>query len=813
MTKSEFLPPPRKSNTTTNNESNNNKELLTRMTDTTKIPSINNLCNTIENSHKPIIAALSGYVLGGGFELALACHGRISLPNTVLGLPEVTLGLIPGAGGTQRLPRLSGDIQWCLEHVLLSGGKPFGVQEGLAKGVIDHIIILERNNFPKFGSTSKKMTNPQYHQQQQQQKQLVEHATKYAYKLERIVTAASNNGNSKEDNNYDGMNHLRTSSKNVFDSYNRHYLKTKTNNNNNDKLLTLESAHKICNTLLSNPRTCPTNQKGGKASRAMIEAVRASFSHDKFQVGLQIEYNIFMDLLLNCEQGRARRYAFFAERSAKRGNVNAGMLLKNDPVGRLIRPVTKQQQQQQQQQQPHKQQLLQVGVIGAGTMGSGIAISFLRSGRCHVTLVDTNSKSLTKGEQLIRIILANDIKKTKKKTLNLSPLTSNLNTSTNLNSLSTCIIIVEAAFENMSIKQNIFRQLDHIIQDPNALLLTNTSTLNIDEIASTLSSPKRRERCAGMHFFSPAHAMKLVEIVKGSHSSEGTIETIRIITDLLLKKVGVVVGNCDGFVGNRMVFPYSEEAAFVVDEGSASVVDVDNALLEFGMAVGPFMMGDIAGNDIGYLVRKGKGLVNDENTGQPGLGRSNKVRYTNLPDDLVTKFGRVGQKVGKGWYDYNVNVGKGRKPIPSKEVEEFVRKRVVVSGKTRQLTSREILERVLFPLVNTGFKCLEEGIARDPTDVDIIYLHGYGWPIWRGGGPMRWADEEIGLPRLLRKLQELQETFANPASEHFVPSKLLCKCVDAGLTLREYYDIGRHLHDDKVGDSGSGGEGNNRSRL
>lgn len=344
-----------------------------------------------------------------------------------------------------------------------------------------------------------------------------------------------------------------------------------------------------------------------------------------------------------------------------------------------------------------------------------------------------------------------------------------------------CLLVVEAVFENLKIKQSIFAQLDKIVKNPHALLLSNTSTMSIDLIASALS-PERRPFCAGMHFFSPAHIMKLVEIVVSSTTSPETIALVQYITSKKLRKVGVTVGNCQGFVGNRMVNPYSAEAVYILEEGGAKVSEVDIALYSFGMAMGPLNMGDLAGNDIGYLIAKSKGLTKDPKTGKSGPNRKPGMRYSDLGDDLVTKLGRVGMKAQKGWYDYNVKVGKGRSPIPSKEVEAFVAG--YVKGPAMKFSEQEVVERCLFGLVNEGFKILEEDIAQKPSDIDVIYLFGYGWPAYRGG-PMYWIDNEVGLHYFLKRLEEMHKAF--PGSAHYVPSRLLKKCIALGVSLEDYY--------------------------
>lgn len=430
-----------------------------------------------------------------------------------------------------------------------------------------------------------------------------------------------------------------------------------------------------------------------------------------------------------------------------------------------------------------------MGVVGAGTMGSGIAVSFLRAGYDPVILVDNNAAGLERGVKSIQKILKGDVVKGKLDEKNAKSMSDALRPSSDMSSLKDCLLVVEAVFENLKVKRSIFKTLNDVVTNPHALLLSNTSTLDVDAIASALPA-SRRPNCAGMHFFSPAHVMELVEIVKSSSTSPSVLSTIRTVTKNI-GKIGVTVGNCHGFVGNRMLAPYTAEMVFVLEEGGSTVEGIDGALTEFGMAIGPFVMADLAGNDIGYLIRKEQGITNDPNTGEPGPNRKAGMRYTDLGDELVTKLGRVGQKALKGWYDYDPNVGKGRRPIPSEEVSKFVasRSRVDSPAPSHNMTNGEIVERLLSPLVNEAFKILEEGIAPKPSDVDVIYLHGYGWPAWRGG-PVFWADREVGLPKVLSRLEELHRQY--PGSDYFRPSELLRKCVSMGITVEEYYKRGMH---------------------
>ncbi len=674
-----------------------------------KIPSLTDLCNQIESSPKPIVAAVTGVALGGGCELVLAAHFRVADKNARIGLPEVKIGLIPGAGGTQRLPRICKDVPWSLN--VITSGRMVKMAEAKAKGIIDEVVDGDGGD-------------------------ILEVASKWALWAERM----------------DAMTYKKASYQKAIAA---------------DDVEGLKKAQAICDKLA---RKLPPKNRGGEAVHAALTAVRASFEKHSFEEGMDVESELFWELLLNSAQGRGLRHAFFAERAAQKSSKH---LLKGSTAQRFLDP---------------KGGAL-VGVVGAGTMGSGIAVGFLRAG-CKVTLVDNNEKGLARGVKTISKILKQDVAK-KRMTAHQCEyiLSNNLASTTDMSKgqFCNCILVIEAVFENLKIKQSIFRQLDQLIKNPEALLVSNTSTLNIDSISSALST-KRRPFCAGMHFFSPAHVMRLVEIVVASDSSPETVALLQFITSKLLKKVGVTVGNCEGFVGNRMVSSYTAEATFMLQEGGAKVHEVDLALNGFGMAMGPLNMGDLAGNDIGYLIAKEKGLVKDSKTGKPGPNRTPKMRYTDLGDDLVTKLGRVGMKAGKGWYDYDPNIGKGRKPIPSKEVENFI-SGYIKGVPASKYSQRKIVERCLFGLVNEGFKILEENIAQKPSDIDVIYLYGYGWPAYRGG-PMYWIDNEVGLPYFLKRLEEFDSAY--PGSTYYVPSNLLRKCVGLGMTLEDYYAQGLH---------------------
>lgn len=550
---------------------------------------------------------------------------------------------IKGAGGTQRLPRLSKDIKFTID--VITTGRMIGMSEAKSKRVIDDVVVGGLQD-------------------------VVDKAKKWAEYGELMGD----------------ITHKKSCNQMVVAE---------------DDARGLNKAKLICDHVA---KKLPHPDRGGQAVHGALKAVRASFEKS-FDDAMEVESEIFWDLLLNSLQGRGLRHAFFAERAAQKGNVK---LLKGPIAAAFL-----------------DKKPAQVGVIGAGTMGAGIATCFLRAG-CKVILVDVNEKGLQRGVQTITKIFEQDVaKKRMKPTQAKHILSKNFSYTTDMSkgNFSKCLVVVEAVFENLQIKQSIFSQLDKIIQNPQALLLSNTSTLSIDSIASALSEA-RRPYCAGMHFFSPAHIMKLVEIVVSSTTSPETTALVQFITSKKLRKIGVTVGNCQGFVGNRMVNPYSSEAVFMLEEGGASVAEVDKAIYDFGMAMGPLVMGDLAGNDIGYLIAKSKGLTKDPKTGAPGKNRKG-MRYSDLGDDLVVKLQRYGMKAQKGgWYDYNPKVGKGRQPLPSKEVAEFVKSYVKGEPKTKY-TPNEIVERALFGLVNEGFKILEENIAQKPSDIDVIYLYGY----------------------------------------------------------------------------------------
>lgn len=647
------------------------------------------LVRKIENFSKPIVAAISGNALGGGLEVALSCHYRISNAKAKFGLPEVHVGVIPGAGGTQRLPRIVG-VAKALEMILT--GMPIGSSSASELGLVDHVVV------PGDEDT------------------LLDAATKWAEWAALMPLAGRRAG----------------------------YLPIKESPQTLEQIFAFTAAK------------LPLPAMGGEGVHAAMEAVKAC--QLPIGEGSQVELQQFFTTLTGM-QGRARRHAFFAVRKAQK------------PLGAP----------------PAESALLQksykglnVAVIGAGLMGSGIAMVLLQVG-FTVYLVDAYEESLKKGDAFLQSTIQSYVKKGRMSQDRATQLLHSLKTTQRMDDLSSCILVVEAVIENIKIKKDIFHKLDQITL-PECILLSNTSTLDIDEMASAVS-PSRRPRFAGWHFFSPAHIMKLVEIVQGKETSWNTTCLLQYLTKRI-GKIGVVVGNCDGFVGNRLLISYGAESTLLLEEGVATVSSVDQALVKFGMPMGPLQMGDLAGLDIGYNIRKQRGWINEDGT--PSTKRP--VRYPEVADVLVAEYKRLGQKTGKGWYDYDKNAGGGRKPIHSKEVDELIRRYVKVVPR-RQFSQDEIVERILFPLVNEGFKVLEEGIARQPSDIDVIYIYGYGWPIYRGG-PMYWADHDIGLPRLLSRLQEFSRLF--PSTDYYKPSTLLQTCVQKGITVEQYYAMNLH---------------------
>ena len=611
-------------------------------------PYLPEVLDAIENASKPVIAALHGTALGGGFEVALTAHYRIAVPSAKCGLPEIKLGLIPGAGGTQRLPRLIG-VEKAL-GVILSGA-PFGAREAKEWGVIDELA---------------------------EEGKLREGAVAFARRL--VADKAP-------------LKKVR------------------------DRAEKLEPARGHPELFEAIRRANARKFRGFEAWEKAILSVRNAVGLP-FDEGIAKERAMFLDLL-QTTQSRAQRYVFFAERqAAKVAGVGAG-----EPARRIAR----------------------VGVIGAGTMGGGIAMNFLSAG-IPVTIVETSREALDRGVSIIRRNYEATARKGRLTMPEVEERMERLTPTLDFGALADADLVIEAVFEDMELKKSVFARLDKVAR-PSAILASNTSYLDIDEIAARTGRP---EDVLGTHFFSPANVMRLLEIVRGAKTSTSALATVVQLAPRI-GKVGVVVGVAHGFVGNRMLAQRQREAMKLILEG-ATPSDVDRVLTDFGMPMGPFAMSDLAGLDIGWSAEKSK---------------RSTIR------EILCEEGRRGQKTGAGFYDYD----EARNAKPSAHVETIVREFAASKGiAQRRIGDDEILERCIYPMINEGAKILEEVKAERASDIDIVWIYGYGWPVYRGG-PMFYADT-IGLKTVLGKLKEFQARFG----DDFKPAALLEKLAAEGGT-------------------------------
>ncbi len=609
------------------------------------------LQTTLEGGPKPIIAAVHGTALGGGFEVALMCHYRVAVPLAKFGLPEIKLGLIPGAGGTQRLPRLSG-IENALDAIL--SGNPFPAKQALAWGVVDELA---------------------------DEGKLRDGAMAFARKVidTHMPLRKIRDLNEKID--------AARGKPEIFDKVRREYAR---------------------------------KYRGFEAWQSAMRAVQAAVDLP-FDEGMKLERQLFLDLIPSA-QSRAQRYVFFAERKVWK--------IADVPEDTPTLPVKK------------------VGVIGAGTMGGGISMNFLNAG-IPVTIVETAQEALNRGVATIRRNYANTAKKGRLTEADVTTRMGLLNPGLNLDALSDCDLIIEAVFENMDIKKEVFRKLDKIAK-PGAILASNTSYLNIDEIASGTGRP---DHVLGMHFFSPANVMRLLEVVRGAKTAKPVIATSMQIARKI-GKVGVLVGVCHGFVGNRMLAQRQREAQKLILEG-AMPWDVDRVIYDFGLPMGPFAMSDLAGLDIGWSKETSK---------------SSTIR------EILCEMDRRGQKTGAGFYDYD----EARNAKPSSVVEKIILDFAANKGINRRtIPDEEILQRCIYPMINEGAKILEEGKAQRASDIDIVWINGYGWPVYRGG-PMFYADL-VGPENVLASMKKFEATMG----EDFKPAPLLETVVAAKKLLQD----------------------------
>lgn len=616
-------------------------------------PSLHEVIGALEISSKPVVAAIHGTALGGGLETALGCHYRVASKSAKVGLPEVKLGILPGAGGTQRLPRVVG-VPMALE--MITSGTPIGAKKALEVGLIDEIA----------GDDLKASAMAFAQKVVDENRPLV----KISDRDDKLQEARDNPG--------------------IFDEF-RKSIARKTRN-------------------FEAPENC-------------IRAVQASVDLP-FPEGLKRERELFMELMTG-EQSISQRYFFFAERQAAK--------IPDVPKDTPLIDINS------------------AGIIGAGTMGGGIAMNFLQAG-IPVKMVDTSQEGLDKGIEIIRKNYAATVSKGRMSQEAMDKCISLLSGTINLEDIKDVDIVIEAIFENMDVKKEIFGKLDKICK-PGAILATNTSTLDIDEIGEATSRP---ESVIGLHFFSPANVMKLLEEVR----TKKTSKTVMASCMALAKRIGKIpamVGVCEGFVGNRILHRRSEQSTQLIMEG-ALPQDVDRVLFDFGLPMGPFAMSDLAGNDVGWRIRQGKGV-------------------TSPIADSICELGRFGQKTGSGYYVYKEG---SRTPTPDPIVEDIIMKASKDAGITRRkISDEEILQRCIYPMINEGAKILEEGIASRPSDIDVIWVYGYGWPIYRGG-PMRYADS-IGLETVYKSLLEYQEKFG----DEFKPAPLLERLVKEGKTFAQ----------------------------
>ena len=626
-------------------------------------PNLLSVILAIENSSKPVVAAVHSVAMGGGLELALGCHYRIAAPGCKVALPEVKLGLIPGAGGTQRLPRALG-VEAALNMIVsgepvpaemlaqLPGQKLFDKMAASAESLMDEAFALAR-----------------------------EKAEVRPLPLVRELPCKHPKG----------------------DAY-------------------FQFARNMVGGM----------SKNFPAPLKCVDAVEAA-TKKKFDDGLAYEREIFINLMWTPEC-RALRHIFAAERAASK-----------------IPDVP---------EDTSKREIKSVAVIGAGTMGGGITMNFLNAG-IPVKMLETKQEALDRGLATIRKNYEAQVGKGKLKQDKYDQRMSLLTTTLSYEDIKDADLVIEAVFEEMGVKETVFKKLDEVMKK-GAILASNTSTLDVNKIASFT---KRPQDVVGLHFFSPANVMKLLEVVRGEKTAKDVLATVMAMAKTI-KKTAVVSGVCDGFIGNRMIEQYSRQAGFLIEEG-ATPEQVDKAVEKFGFAMGPFRMGDLAGNDIGWAIRKRR-YVEKPN-----------MKYSKTAD-LLCELGRYGQKTGAGWYDYKP--GK-RDAIPSTVVTEMIEKhRKAQSIAPRKISDEEIVQRLVYALVNEAAHILEEGIASRASDIDMVYLTGYGFPLHRGG-PMQYADT-VGLFNVVQSMQRFARNPLDDA-QFWQPAPLLARLVAEGKSFNQ----------------------------
>ncbi len=610
-------------------------------------PTLMDLISLIENSPKPVVCALHGTALGGGCELSLACHSRIAIPGTRIGLPEVTLGIVPGAGGTQRLPRLIGVLP-ALDAIV--SGKPMTAEKAHELGLVDGLANDSDD--------------------------LLKISVSIAHRLS-IGPEPPKKTRDRDGHLLEAQNRPE-----LFDEFRSRISR---------------------------------RARGFEAPFACIDCVEAATTMS-FENGLAFEREVFLRCR-SSNQSLSQRHAFFAEREARKVSG--------------LGPETSQTD------------VRHAAVLGCGTMGTGIAMCFANAG-IPVIVTESEQGMLDRGMKMIRKNYASTVSKGRMTEEEAEARLALIEPTLEFERVSAADVVIEAVFEEMELKKKIFTRLDGLCK-ADAILATNTSSLDVNTIAAVTGRP---EQVVGTHFFSPANVMRLVEIVRGDHTSPEVLATTLTLSKQL-GKVGVVVGVCDSFAANRMLYPYSRQAQFLIEEG-AFPEQVDKVIYDFGFPMGPFALSDLAGIDVGWRVRQHR---------EPS--RPKHLRYSEIADRLY-EMGRYGQKTRKGWYNYEEG---SRIPMPDPEVVDLVvRTSRELEIDRREISDEEILQRCIYPLINEGARILEEGIVQRASDLDIVWLYGFGFPRYRGG-PMFYADS-VGLRHVYEVMQgfcEIHEDWLEPA--------------------------------------------------
>jgi 3-hydroxyacyl-CoA dehydrogenase len=623
-------------------------------------PNLLSVILAIENSAKPVVAAIHSVVMGGGLELALGCHYRVAAPGTSVALPEVKLGLLPGAGGTQRLPRALG-VEPALNMIV--SGEPIK-SEMLA-------MLPGQKLFDKMAASAET---------------LLDEAMNYARSVADVRPMPL-------------VRELpcRHPQGDAYFQFARNMVKGMAKN-------------------FPAPGKC-------------VDAVQAA-TKGKFEAGMATERELFINLMWTPES-KALRHIFMAERAASK--------IPDVPADTPLRAINS------------------VAVIGAGTMGGGISMNFLNAG-IPVVMLEMKQDALDRGVAIIRKNYESQVKKGKLKQDKYEQRMSLLSTTLSYDALKDADMVIEAVFEEIGVKEAVFKELDRVMK-PGAILASNTSTLNVDTIADFT---KRPQDVVGLHFFSPANVMRLLEVVRGAKTAKDVMATVMVMAKKI-KKTAVVSGVCDGFIGNRMIEQYGRQGGFLLDEG-CTPAQVDKAIEKFGFAMGPFRMGDLAGNDIGWAIRKRRAVERAD------------MKYSKTADLLCEK-GRFGQKTGAGWYDY---VAGKRDAIPNAEVVQMIEDYRKAQGITpRKISDEEIVQRLVYSLVNEAARILEDGIASRASDIDMVYLMGYGFPIYRGG-PMNYADQ-VGLFNVVQAMKRFAQNPHDDA-KFWEPAPLLARLAAEGKT-------------------------------